>query len=48
MYVAVVGLRRIKPTSICYICDHWAFAAFKILHVWIIEKEQINKEKERQ
>ena len=50
MYVAVeavAGLRFIKPTSICYICGHWTSAAFKILHVWIIVKEQIKKRKKK-
>ena len=46
MYVAVEGLPFIKPTSISYICDHWASAAFKMLHVWTIVTEQINKKRE--
>ena len=48
MYIALVAvaeLRFLKPTSISYICDHWASAAFKILHVLIIVTEQINKKK---
>lgn len=48
MYVAVEGLPFIKPTSISYICDHWASAAFKMLHVWIIVTGQINKKKKRE
>ena len=48
MCAAVVGLPFIKPTSISYICDHWASAAFKMLHVWIILTEQINKLKKKE
>lgn len=51
MYIAVVAVAELyflKPTSISYICDHWASAAFKILYVLIIVTEQINKKKKRE